>query len=225
MSEKYYSIAIDGPAASGKSTAAKGVAKKLDFLYVDTGAMYRAFTLFMLERGKNTKDESEAEELLPYCDIREDRDGHVFLNEKDVTSRVREMDVSSNVSFACAHLKVREKMVAIQQEMAKGDNVVMDGRDIGTVVLKDATLKIYQIASVEARAMRRYREDLSKGLNSSLEDIRKNIEERDRIDSTRKNSPLKKADDAVLLDTSDLTIDEEIDEIIKLFNEKVNKNG
>ena len=193
----HYSIAIDGPAASGKSTAAKIISKRLNFLYVDTGAMYRAVTLLMLEKGLDTKD-------------------------REAASRVRMPDVSSQVSYACAHKEVREKLVELQREMAKSENVIMDGRDIGTVVLKDATLKIYQVASSYARAVRRQKENVEKGIsNASVEEIQQEIEKRDYIDSHRENSPLMKADDAIELDTSDLTIEEEVNAIIELFKKKV----
>ena len=217
---KTYSIAIDGPAASGKSTAAKGVAKALDFLYLDTGAMYRAITLDMIENGLDTRSEEDAKSILDEVTMREDKNGHIFLNERDVTERVREEDVTKLVSYACAHKAVRERLVALQREMAKGESVVMDGRDIGTVVLPDATLKVYQVASVESRAKRRYLEELSKGKEASLDEIQKDIERRDYIDSHREHSPLRKAEDAILLDTSDLTIQEEIDAILSLFHEK-----
>ena len=217
---KNYSIAIDGPAASGKSTAAKGVAKALDFLYLDTGAMYRAITLYMIEKGLDTRSEEDAKSILDEVTMREDKNGHIFLNERDVTERVREEDVTKLVSYACAHKAVRERLVALQREMAKGESVVMDGRDIGTVVLPDATLKVYQVASVESRAKRRYLEELSKGKEASLDEIQKDIERRDYIDSHREHSPLRKAEDAILLDTSDLTIQEEIDAILSLFREK-----
>lgn len=216
-----YSIAIDGPAASGKSTAAKAVSKALGFLYVDTGAMYRAFTLLMLEKGLDTKNESDAKSLLSDVEMKEDREGHIYLNGRDVTERVREEDVTLNVSYACAHACVREKLVELQREMAKEESVVMDGRDIGTVVLKDATLKVYQVASVESRALRRYKEDISHNRNVTLDEIKKDIERRDYIDSHRANSPLKKADDAILLDTSNMTIEEEIQAILDLFHKKV----
>ena len=217
---KTYSIAIDGPAASGKSTAAKGVAKALDFLYLDTGAMYRAITLYMIEKGLDTRSEEDAKSILDEVTMREDKNGHIFLNERDVTERVREEDVTKLVSYACAHKAVRERLVALQREMAKGESVVMDGRDIGTVVLPDATLKVYPVASVESRAKRRYLEELSKGKEASLDEIQKDIERRDYIDSHREHSPLRKAEDAILLDTSDLTIQEEIDAILSLFREK-----
>ena len=217
---KTYSIAIDGPAASGKSTAAKGVAKALDFLYLDTGAMYRAITLYMIEKGLDTRSEEDAKSILDEVNMREEKNGHIFLNEREVTERVREEDVKKLVSYACAHKAVRERLVALQREMAKGESVVMDGRDIGTVVLPDATLKVYQVASVESRAKRRYLEELSKGKEASLDEIQKDIERRDYIDSHREHSPLRKAEDAILLDTSDLTIQEEIDAILSLFREK-----
>ncbi len=221
--KEFYSIAIDGPAASGKSTAAKGVAKELGFLYVDTGAMYRAFTLFLIEKGLDNKNEKDALSVLDKCDIYEDKNGHVFLNGKDVTSRVRENDVSSLVSYSCAYKAVREKMVDLQRKMARNESVVMDGRDIGTVVLVDADLKVYQTATPEARAKRRYLEDKEQGRNSSYKDILEAIKKRDYIDSHRQNSPLTKAPDAIELDTSDMSIKEETDKIISLFKEKVGK--
>ncbi len=219
---KCYSIAIDGPAASGKSTAAKIIAKKLNFLYVDTGAMYRAVTLLMLEKGLDTQSRKDAISILDECEIKEDRLGHVFLNGKDVTQRVRQEDISHQVSYACAHLEVREKLVLLQQKIAQDENVIMDGRDIGTVVLPSATLKVYQVASPLARAIRRQKENVEKGIsNSTVEEIQKEIERRDFIDSHRENSPLRKADDAIELDTSDLTIEEEVDAIIELFRKRI----
>lgn len=220
----YYSIAIDGPAASGKSTAAKAVSKALGFLYVDTGAMYRAFTLYMMENNLDTKSEEDAMKLLPSLVLKEDREGRIFLNGRDVTKRVREEDVTALVSYACAHKCVREKMVEIQQEMARNESVVMDGRDIGTVVLPNATLKVYQVASVMSRAERRYKEEISRNRDVSLEEIQKDIERRDYIDSHRANSPLRPAEDAIFLDTSNLTIQEEIDAIIELFRKKVSEH-
>lgn len=219
---KYYSIAIDGPAASGKSTAAKIIAKKLGFLYVDTGAMYRGVTLLMLEEHLDPKSREDAISALDRCDIKEDREGHVFLNGRDVTERVRMSDVSNSVSYACAHKEVREKLVELQRELAKGENVIMDGRDIGTVVLQDATLKVYQVASSLARAVRRQKENVEKGIsNQSVEEIQAEIEKRDYIDSHRENSPLRKASDAIEVDTSDMTIQEEVDCIIDLFRKKI----
>lgn len=217
---KTYQIAIDGPAASGKSTLAKRVSKELGFLYVDTGAMYRAFTLLMLEKGLDPKSREDAKSLIGTFEMREDRDGRIFIDGRDVTKRVREQDVTASVSYACAHKEVRAHLVEIQQQMAKEDSVVMDGRDIGTVVLPFATLKIYQVASVETRAERRYLENKEKGETMTLEEIQKDLERRDYIDSHREESPLSKADDAILLDTSNMTIDEEVQAILKLFEEK-----
>lgn len=222
--ERHYSIAIDGPAASGKSTAAKGVSKILGFLYIDTGAMYRAFTLYMIEQGKNPKKEEDALALLPAFRMNEDSRGHVYLFDRDVTERVRDRDVSALVSYACAYKAVRERMVEIQREMAKRTSVVMDGRDIGTVVLPNADLKIYQVASVKARAERRYLENQRKGIACSLAEIEADIEKRDYIDSHREHSPLTKAEDAILLDTSDMTIEEEIETIVSLFRKKVGES-
>lgn len=218
-----YSIAIDGLAASGKSTAAKGVAKKLGFLYIDTGAMYRAFTLHMLNLGLDTKSEVDAKKALLTFDVKLDNSGKVFLNGVDVTTRIREMDVSYGVSYACAHLDVRNRCVKIQQDLSKGNNVVMDGRDIGSVVLPQATLKVFQVASIEARAYRRQKENEEKGIKSTLEEIKADIERRDYIDSHRKNSPLIRPKGSLLLDTSNLTIEEEIDAVINMFYKKIGK--
>ena len=217
---KLYSIAIDGPAASGKSTAAKGVSKALGFLYIDTGARYRAFTLYRLREKKDTKSREDAISLLPSCNIEEDKEGNTYLNGENVSEQIRTPEVSNQVSYACAHLEVREKMVALQREMAKSQSVVRDGRDIGTVVLPNADLKVYQIASAQARAKRRYEEFVKKGIPCSRDEILKNIQRRDYIDSHRENSPLTKAEDAIVLDTSDRTIEEETKAILSLFEQK-----
>ena len=217
---KLYSIAIDGPAASGKSTAAKGVSKALGFLYIDTGARYRAFTLYRLREKKDTKSREDAISLLPSCNIEEDKEGNTYLNGENVSEQIRTPEVSNQVSYACAHLEVREKMVALQREMAKSQSVVRDGRDIGTVVLPNADLKVYQIASAEARAKRRYEEFVKKGIPCSRDEILKDIQRRDYIDSHRENSPLTKAEDAIVLDTSDRTIEEETKAILCLFEQK-----
>ncbi len=217
---KLYSIAIDGPAASGKSTAAKGVSKALGFLYIDTGARYRAFTLYRLREKKDTKSREDAISLLPSCNIEEDKEGNTYLNGENVSEQIRTPEVSNQVSYACAHLEVREKMVALQREMAKSQSVVRDGRDIGTVVLPNADLKVYQIASAEARAKRRYEEFVKKGIPCSRDEILKDIQRRDYIDSHRENSPLTKAEDAIVLDTSDRTIEEETKAILSLFEQK-----
>ena len=221
---RHYSIAIDGPAASGKSTTAKGVAGRLGFVYIDTGAMYRAFTLLCLEEGADPKNEEECLKLLERCDIYEDSEGKIYLNGRDVTERVREKDVTNTVSYTCAYRDVRVKMVELQRKMASSVSVVMDGRDIGTVVLKDADLKVYLTASIESRAKRRLVDNKKRGMPSDYEEIKADIVKRDYIDSHRENSPLSKADDAIVVDTSDITIEEEIERIISLFEEKVGKS-
>ena len=221
---RHYSIAIDGPAASGKSTTAKGVAGRLGFVYIDTGAMYRAFTLLCLEEGADPRNEEECLKLLERCDIYEDSEGKIYLNGRDVTERVREKDVTNTVSYTCAYRDVRVKMVELQRKMASSVSVVMDGRDIGTVVLKDADLKVYLTASIESRAKRRLVDNKKRGMPSDYEEIKADIVKRDYIDSHRENSPLSKADDAIVVDTSDITIEEEIERIISLFEEKVGKS-
>ena len=218
---KNYNIAIDGPAGAGKSTIAKAVSKKLNFIYIDTGAMYRAVGLYYLNKNVDLENEFEINGLLD--DIKIDLtyiDGvqQIILNGENVSNLIRNEEVSSAASVVSTYKKVREKMVSIQQELARVNNVVMDGRDIGTVVLPNADLKIYLTASSEERAKRRYKELLEKGEEVDLETIKKDIEERDYRDMNRENSPLKQADDAILLDSSNMTIDEVIDYILNLCN-------
>ena len=218
---KNYSIAIDGPAGAGKSTIAKRLASKLGFVYIDTGAMYRAITLFYVDKGIVCDDESAVIEKLEEISVSIkyiDGAQHVFLNGTDVNDRIRTQAVSDNASKISAIAKVREKLVAIQQEMALSENVVMDGRDIGSVVLPNADLKIYLTASVEVRAQRRYNELIEKGQQAELETIAKEIEERDYRDMHRENSPLVRVSDAKLVDTSDLNIDEATGFCLGLFS-------
>ena len=222
---KTYSIAIDGPAASGKSTAAKGVAKALDFLYLDTGAMYRAITLYMIEKGLDTRSEEDAKSILDEVTMREDKNGHIFLNERDVTERVREEDVTKLVSYACAHKAVRKRLVALQREMAKGESVVMDGRDIGTVVFPDAELKFFITASPEVRAQRRMAELQAKGESASYEEVLSNIRKRDYLDTHREVGPLRQADDARVLDNSNMTIPEQKAWLLAQFHEVVDEEA
>ena len=218
---KNYNIAIDGPAGAGKSTIAKAVSKKLNYIYIDTGAMYRAVGLYYLNKNIDIHSEFEINELLD--DINIDLtyiDGvqQIILNGENVSNLIRNEEVSSAASVVSTYKKVREKMVSIQQELARVNNVVMDGRDIGTVVLPSADLKIYLTASSEERAKRRYKELLEIGEEVDLVTIKKDIEERDYRDMNRENSPLKQADDAILLDSSNMTIDEVIDYILNLCN-------
>lgn len=210
-------IAIDGPAGAGKSTVARIVAEKLGCVYIDTGAMYRALTLEALDKGIDLTDEFALVDVLEQMDltIRPGRGGNqVFIRGKNVTSRIREPLVSQNVSLVSSHKAVREAIVEMQQEMARNDDVVMDGRDIGTVVMPDAEFKFFLYASVEVRARRRQLELSKKGYVVPLEELIEQIRERDHFDSTRENSPLKKAEDAIEIDTTNLTIDEVVDLIL-----------
>ena len=214
-------IAIDGPAAAGKSTVAKLIAKKLGFTYIDTGAMYRAVTLYCLERNVDCQNDEEVNKLINEIKIELYPDNRVSLNGKDVTKEIRSTQVAQNVSYIAANKEVRLYLVDQQRLLAENASVVMDGRDIGTYVLPNADVKIFQIASVETRAERRYLENVEKGIACTIEEISEQIKMRDRIDSGRSFAPLSKADDAVSLDTSDLTIEEVVNAILKIINEKV----
>ena len=218
---KYYSIAIDGPAGAGKSTIAKRLAAKLGYVYIDTGAMYRAITLFYVDRNIDCDNESEVLAHLDEISITigySDGNQRVYLNGKDVSDMIRTQAVSDNASKISAIAGVRKKLVALQQDLAKKENVVMDGRDIASVVLPNADLKIYLTASVEVRAKRRYDELIGKGQDADLEQICKEIEERDYRDMHRENSPLVRVEDARLVDTSDLNIDEACGYCLGLFS-------
>lgn len=216
-------IAIDGPAGVGKSTAAKNIAKLKGFMYVDTGAMYRTIGLACLERGIALDDEEKVSECCREADIDiryENKVQHMFLEGRDVSTDIRREEVGKAASDVSKFAAVRERLVAMQQELGNRYDVVMDGRDIGTKVLVNADLKIYLTATSQCRAERRYKELIGKGETCDLEEIRKDIEDRDRNDMTRALSPLKKADDAIELDTSEMTAQEVADEIIRLFEEK-----
>lgn len=215
---KEIKIAIDGPASSGKSTTAKLLAKKLNYQYIDTGAMYRIVTLAWM----NSKLEQNDENLIKIMDENSFRfdfnpdNPKVYLNDEDVSMEIRTKDVTYYVSPISAMGVVRERMVKIQREMSESRGTILDGRDIGTVVFPDAELKIYLVASIESRAERRYKEMINNGLSADLEDIGNKLIERDRYDSTREISPLKKADDAVEIDTSDLSIEEQVQKVYDL---------
>lgn len=220
---KYYNIAIDGPAGAGKSTIAKGIAKKLKFIYVDTGSMYRAAALFMLKKGISVKDEDLVSKACKQVDISIeyiDGEQQVVLNGENITKEIRTEEAGKMASLVAKYRVVRYKMVELQKKLAATSNVVMDGRDIGTVVLPDADLKIYLTASTEERALRRWKELKNKGIASDIYAIREDIIKRDKQDMERELSPLRQAEDAVLFDSSDLTIEEVIDKIISLFKEK-----
>jgi len=212
-------VAIDGPAGAGKSTIAKAVAAKKGYVYVDTGAMYRAMALYFLRAGIASDDEKSISEKVNEIVVSikyEDGAQHVILNGEDVTGLIRTEEVGNMASATSVYSAVRTKLVSLQQELAKTTDVIMDGRDIGTVVLPNADVKVFLTASVECRAKRRFDELKAKGANPDFDQIAKDIEERDYRDSHREISPLKQADDAVLVDSSDMTIDEVVAAIIDL---------
>ncbi|GAB2322390.1 (d)CMP kinase [Alkalibacterium sp. m-11] len=218
-------IAIDGPASSGKSTVARRIADDLGLIYVDTGAMYRALTFEALRKKVNIKDEGALLELLKHTEItlkKRNMAQSVYLNNEDVTEDIRKNNVTNTVSIVAAHPLVREEMVTRQQKLAENNGVVMDGRDIGTVVLPDSDVKIFLVASVMERAERRHKENRSKGIFSDLEQLKKDIAERDYKDSTRDTSPLKQAEDAVRIDTTKLSIEEVVEKIKSLISTKLN---
>ncbi|WP_080874352.1 (d)CMP kinase [Oceanobacillus timonensis] len=222
------SIAIDGPAAAGKSTVAKQIAKKLGIIYVDTGAMYRALTYQALQENIDLEDENAVMEILKKIDIRlaqQENGQRVFIDEKDVTAVIRYPDVTASVSVIAKHPLVRKKMVKAQQELAQDHSVVMDGRDIGSHVLPDADVKIFLIASVTERAKRRFEENKEKGIPADLHTLEKEIEKRDELDSTRKASPLIQADDAIELDTTSLSINDVTEKILDICQPFIKKRG
>lgn len=213
-------VAIDGPAAAGKSTVAKMVAKKIGATYIDTGAMYRAVTYFALSQNIDPKDESAVVSLLPKLNLDIKEDERIFLNGTDVTKQIRSIEVNDNVSYVASYKDIRLALVDIQRKMSESISVVMDGRDIGTYVLPNADIKIFQVASVGTRALRRYKENISKGIQCELEDIEIGLKKRDHIDSTRTFAPLKPADDSIVLDTSNLSIEEAVDTVIEIIKKK-----
>ena len=216
-------IAIDGPAGSGKSTISKLVAKDLNLIYLDTGAMYRMFTLKLLNEKVSFEEKKKIEELLQNLNINIDKESF-FLDGKDVSEEIRKSDVSQNVSKVAAIKEVREKMVDLQRKFSQSKDVILDGRDIGTVVFPNADIKIYLVADLKERAERRYREMLEKGQKVSFEEIYKNIADRDKLDSTREITPLKKAADAVEVDTTAKSIEEVKKEILNIYKiQQVNK--
>ena len=223
-----YNIAIDGPAGAGKSTIARRVAKELAFVYVDTGAMYRAMALYLIRSGAGKEDGKEFGRLCQGADISiEYREGEqtVILNGENVTPLLRTEEVGNMASVSSADPKVREKLLDLQRKLAASMSVVMDGRDIGTTILPDADVKIYLTASSQKRAERRYKELTEKGIACCLDEIRMDIEERDRRDMNREISPLRQAEDAVLVDSSDMTIEEVTERILQICREKFSLSG
>lgn len=228
---KLITIAIDGFSSSGKSTMAKKLAKNIGYAYIDTGAMYRAVTLYCLRNGLfdgTTLNTEALEKALPSIKITfgVDAEGRTqtLLNGEIVEKEIRQMEVSSRVSIVAAVGSVRRALVAQQQAMGKAKGIVMDGRDIGTVVFPDAEMKVYVDASAETRARRRYEELKAKGDEVSYEEVYNNVCERDRIDTTRAESPLRKADDAIVLDNSNMTIEEQDKWLLDLYN-KISNAG
>lgn len=213
-----YKLAIDGPAGSGKSTISARIAKHLGWTHIDTGAMYRAVTLKAIELGVNLEEE-KSYQFLEFTDIHYDLD-KIYIDTRDVTEAIRDDRVTRNVSLVSSFPYVRKKMVEIQQKAAEKGNIVMDGRDIGTVVLPHADLKVFLTANVEERAKRRYKEHIKKGNQTKIDQVIEDIVKRDQKDSTRKESPLRKADDAVTLDTTHLTIEQVVEKIIELTIKK-----
>ena len=220
MMKKNITIAIDGPAAAGKSTVAKAIAKKFNFLYIDTGAMYRAYTYYVLKKGINPKNEADSIKLISEINIVLLNDGRVLVNDEDVTKAIREINVSSFVSYIASYKDVRLALVSLQRKMAENTSVIMDGRDIGTYVLPNADVKIFMIASKEERAKRRYLENIDKHISCTYEDILFDVQERDRIDSSRAFCPLKAAEDSIQVDTSSMSIQEVVDYVSKIIIEK-----
>ncbi len=231
MERKKGVIAIDGHSSCGKSTVAKDLAKELGYVYIDTGAMYRAVTLFAMQNGLITEGKIDHEKLkVQLSNIKitfryqpEDKKNETFLNGVNVEDQIRGLEVSKQVSAVSALAFVRHRMVELQQEMGKEGGIVMDGRDIGTVVFPDADLKLFMTASAEIRAQRRYDELLAKDPNDqdlSFDSILENVRHRDHVDSTREESPLKQADDAVLLDNSHMNKEEQMDWIMNVLRER-----
>ena len=214
-----YNIAIDGPAGAGKSTVAKRIARELNYIYVDTGAMYRAMALYLIHNQVDSRDQAAIAEACRYADISiEYQDGEqvVLLNGENVNAYLRTEEVGNMASVSSAVPEVRLKLVELQRRLAAKADVVMDGRDIGTYVLPDADVKIYLTASSRTRAERRFLELKEKGGNRSLDEIEQDIVERDRLDMSREFAPLRQAEDAVLVDSSDMTADEVVERIISL---------
>lgn len=222
---KFRSIAIDGPSGAGKSTLARQVGEALGFLYVDTGAIYRTLGLFVLENGADPLDPKAVAALLPRVSIRMDhgQDGlqHMYLNQRDVTQDIRRPEVSRAASAVSAHPAVREYLLDMQRGLAQTHHVIMDGRDIGTVVLPAADVKIYLTASAEARARRRCAELSERGTPQDYQAVLADIEERDRRDSTRETAPLRQAEDALLVDTTDLDLEGSFQALLTAIRRKL----
>lgn len=217
-------IAIDGPAGAGKSTIAKRVAKEMGYIYVDTGAMYRSLALYFIRLGIDKSDEARISEAVKGADVTikyVNGEQQVLLNDENVTGLIRTEEVGNMASASSVYSSVRSKLLDLQRNLAASNDVIMDGRDIGTCVLPNAQVKVFLTASVDTRADRRYKELVEKGENPDLDKIKKDIEERDYRDSHRENAPLRQADDATLVDSSNMSIEEVVDAIINLCKDKM----
>ncbi len=220
----YISVAIDGPSGAGKSTVARAAAARLGYVYVDTGAMYRAIGLAVCRRGISGEDAAGIAAALPEIEIRlayQDGAQRVMLNDEDVSDAIRTPEIAHYASKVSAVPEVRQFLLDVQRDMAKKGNILMDGRDIGTVILPDAPVKIFLTASAETRAERRYLELAEKGQQVTRESVLHDIVERDRQDMTRAVAPLRQAEDAVLLDTSEMTLEESIDAVLQIIRKKI----
>lgn len=217
------SISIDGPAGAGKSTIARKVAEKLSFIYVDTGAMYRSMALYFIRHDIAAQDEEKIAAACPDIDVSiayQDGEQQVILNGENVNGLIRTEQVSMMTSDTSKYPVVREKLLSLQRGLAEKENVIMDGRDIGTCVLPNADVKIYLTASAAERARRRYKEQTERGVDCDIKEIERDIIARDEQDMNREVAPLRQAEDAVLVDSSDMTIDQVVDEIIRIYQEK-----
>ncbi|MEI0798570.1 (d)CMP kinase [Brachyspira intermedia] len=217
MSSTYEIITLDGPSGAGKSTIAKLLAKKLSFKYLDTGAMYRAVTLYMIKHHVDINNNSEVISALNNLSINFDNAGRIYLDDEDVTEAIRSMEVVNLVSKVSSISIVRQNMVSLQRKIAEGGNYVVDGRDIGSVVFPDSKYKFYMDASLDERAKRRYNEELSKGKNITYEEVRESIRKRDEFDSNREDSPLVVPKNANIIDTTSMTIDEVVEKIANVI--------
>ncbi|GAB5053422.1 (d)CMP kinase [Pediococcus ethanolidurans] len=224
MEKQKIQVAIDGPASAGKSTVAKLVAKNFGYIYCDTGAMYRSVTLKAIQNHLSLSDESTIVAMLKQTKISFTPGNpvqHVFVDDKEVTEDIRQPNITNSVSTIASLAGVRTELVNRQREIANQNSIVMDGRDIGTAVLPNAPVKIFLIASVSERAERRYKENIAKGIETPLAQLKKEIEVRDHKDSTRKVSPLTKAKDAIEVDTTSMTIEQVVNEITKIINQRI----
>ena len=224
MNTKKIAIAIDGPAGAGKSSISKVVANELGYLYIDTGAMYRGVTWAVLDSHVDVKNQKDVESLLPSLDLTLEPTANackVFVKGQDVTNLIRQQQINENVSTIASYKGVREYLVERQQAMAAVGGVILDGRDIGSVVLPKAELKIYLTASVDARAKRRWLEVQGTSNEQSLKDIKKNVESRDEMDKNRDESPLVCVEDAIVVDSSNMTFDETVEHILHLVQERI----